>query len=55
MASVCGICQRNMIANSTHASTDSSPRAATQPITGGKAPGIAPTGTQSELARFIGV
>ena len=43
------------MAKSTQASTDKAPRAATQPITGGKAPGIAPTGTHKELARFIGV
>ncbi len=55
MASVCGICHKNMIANSTQASTLRSPRAATQPITGGNAPGTAPTGTHNELTRFIGV
>ena len=51
----CGICHRNTIANSSHASRDTVPVAAAQPITGGSAPGIAPTIVASEERRFIGV
>ena len=55
MARKCGICQRNRIAKSTNAPGSSVPRAAAQPITGGSAPGNAPTTVESDVRVFSGV
>ncbi len=55
MASVWGSCQRKRIPNSTHAPSARSSRAATQPVTGGKAPGTAPMIVQSAVRIFSGV
>ena len=43
------------MANSTHASTLAAPRAAAQPITGGRAPGTAPTSVAHGVRRLSGV
>ena len=55
MARKCGTCQANMIANSSHAPRPTSPLAAAYPITGGIAPGTAPTNSAAPVNRFIGV
>ena len=41
--------------NSTHASIVSAPRAAAQPMTGGSAPGTAPTSVAHDVRRLSGV
>jgi hypothetical protein len=41
--------------NSTHAPGDSAPLAATHPITGGSAPGTAPTTVANDERRLSGV
>src|ERR1700733_5363015 len=51
----CGNCQKNKMPNSTQPPSDSEPCAAAQPISGGKAPGIAPTAVESEVRVFSGV
>ncbi len=51
----CGNCQKNKIANSTHAPSESEPRAAAQPISGGSAPGMAPTAVERVVRVFSGV
>ncbi len=43
------------MAKSTRAAGSMAPRAAAQPITGGSAPGTAPTSVESEVRRFSGV
>src|SRR5579862_1666945 len=55
MAMKCGNCQKKRIANSTQPPNESEPRAAAQPISGGSAPGIAPTAVESVVRVFSGV
>ena len=55
MARECGICQRNMIVNKIQASILKVALAAAQPMTGGSAPGIAPTRLHSDVFCFSGV
>ena len=55
IASAWGICQRNMMQNTTNASMESAPVAAAQPMTGGIAPGTAPTTLLNEVVRLSGV
>ena len=43
------------MAKSTKAAGSTEPRAAAQPMTGGSAPGTAPTRVESEVRRFRGV
>src|SRR5438477_67076 len=52
MAKKCGSCQKNKIANNVQAGKARSLRAAAQPISGGNAPGIAPTSVLAVLIRF---
>ena len=51
----CGICQRNTIAKSVAPPSAMLPCDAVQPMSGGSAPGIAPTSVASGERRFIGV
>ena len=55
IARKCGICQKNRIANSTSPGASRRPVAAVQPMSGGIAPGIAPTNSAAGDWRFIGV
>src|SRR6202451_4135817 len=55
MAMKCGNCQKNRIANRIHAPADNEPRAAAQPISGGSAPGMAPTAVASVVRVLSGV
>src|SRR5690606_20935 len=53
-----GNCHKNWMANKTHAPVQligASPKAATQPIKQGKAPGTAPTSTEIEFTFLSGV
>ncbi len=51
----CGICQTNTIAKSAKPPIDTRPCDAAQPMSGGKAPGTAPTSVATGDFRFIGV
>ena len=55
MAKKCGICQNARIANNAQPPPVNSPRAAAQPISGGNAPGTAPTAVFSHVTRLSGV
>jgi len=55
MARKWGNCQRKTIRNRAHASMPSRPVAAAQPMTGGRAPGIAPTAVFSVVSGLSGV
>jgi hypothetical protein len=51
----CGICHTNTMANSVQPPSDGDPCAAVQPMSGGSAPGTAPTSVEIGERRFIGV
>ena len=51
----CGICQKNKILNNIHAGASNVPVDATQPPTGGKAPGTEPIIVFNELICLLGV
>src|ERR1700733_1398405 len=55
MAMKCGNCQKNRIANSTQPPSESEPLAAAQPMSGGSAPGIAPTAVDKVVRVLSGV
>src|SRR5579875_2425385 len=55
MAVKCGNCQRNSMRKSTQAPKERLPLAAAQPISGGMAPGTAPTSVQNGGLLFSGV
>src|SRR4029078_4194558 len=55
MARKCGSCHRNIRRNSDHgAGVDSEPPAPTQPMSGGSAPGTAPTTLGRDVPRLGG-
>jgi hypothetical protein len=55
IARKCGICQKNTMPKSTIAGNVTSPVAAAHPITGGSAPGTAPTIVASDVRVLSGV
>src|SRR5258705_2972764 len=55
IAKKCGNCQTNKMANSAKASRESEPVTLAQPISGGIAPGIAPTWSDQVVTRLSGV
>src|SRR3954469_17935110 len=55
IARKCGSCQTNKMANSAKASRDREPVTLAQPISGGMAPGTAPTWSDHVVTRLSGV